>query len=190
MVLSSFLQKLLFVNQFSINDGKVNLLGSNYVMLESSDIILLQEIDNSKAYAFGKSIAKKQISNIIEHAKVYNGIKTDSIKSIIELNKKLQGSEDGKIKVLEDLFNLHGLGKLEIVNLDNKNKEAILNIKRSTIAEEYLKNKGKSKGKKCSCVLTAGILAGMFTFLFDKEVECMEEQCLAEAKDVCIFKIK
>ena len=54
-MLSPLLQKLLFVNQFSIANGKVEILGSRHIMLDVSSIISLQEIDKTKVYNAGKT---------------------------------------------------------------------------------------------------------------------------------------
>lgn len=190
MALSAFLQKLLFVNQFSISGGKIEMLGNRYIMLNASDILVLQKIDETIAYNLGKNMAKKQFSSMVEHAKVYQGIKNESLKNIAELSKKIEKSEEGKMKVLEEIFDIYGLGRLQIVDLDNKNCKVSLKIDNSTISQEYLKDKNNVKSKSGVCVLTAGILAGIFTFLFKKKVECLEESCQAKGDGSCIFKIE
>lgn len=185
-MLSSMLQRLLFVNQFNINEGKIEILGSRYIMLNGSDLLLLQEIDESKMYAYMKGSTKKDLKELIEHAKVYKGLKDQSIKNIVKLSEKVGKNEEGMIKTLQDLFDLYGLGKMNITNLDNKNKKATIEITDSTIAYEQLK---KKKTTRPVCTITAGILAGIFSHVFNKDVDCIEKKCMAKGDGSCVFVI-
>jgi len=185
-MLSPLLQRLLFINQFNINEGKIDILGSRYIMLNAADLFVLQEIDETKMYAFMKGSTKKDLKELIEHAKVYNGLKNQAVKNIVSLSSKIGKTEEGMIKTLQDLFELYGLGKITITNLDNKSKKASIEIKDSTIAQEHLK---KKKASRPVCTITAGILAGIVSYVFDKDVDCIEKKCLAKGDSSCIFVI-
>ena len=186
-MLSPLLQKLLFVKQFSINEGKIEVLGNSFIMLDASNLLELQDIDRTKMYSIAKESTASQFKNIIEHAQVYKKMKEESLKHIAELSKKAGVTDEGQIVVLQDLFNLLGLGKLDIVRLDNKNKMASLRIHNSALAEAQLK---KSKLKTKSCTITAGVLAGIFSYVFGKkEIECVEVKCRAEKEDFCLFEV-
>jgi len=183
-MLSQLLQKLLFVNQFSIIDGKVEVLGSRYVMLNASDILALQEIDKTRMYKLMKSSSKGNIKAIIEHAKVYEGIKDESIKNIAELSRKVGKNKEGVVRTLQSLFELYGLGKMEITDLNNKDHRATIIVGSSSVAIEQLK---KSKSKAAMCAVTAGILAGIFSYVFNEDVDCFEKKCLAKGDEFCLF---
>jgi predicted hydrocarbon binding protein len=187
MPLSAMLQKLLFVNQFSIAKGKIEILGNKYVMLDASNLVVLQEIDKSKMYASMKKTAKSGIKSLVEHAEVYKGLKDQSLKNIAELSKKIGETDEGTIKTLEAVFETYGLGEMEIIDLNNKDKTAKIKILGSTMALEHLK-KGKSKTATCS--LTAGIIAGIFSFIFNKDVDCTETSCLAKGNGECFFEVE
>lgn len=187
MGLSSFIQKLLFVNQFSVQNGKIKMLGDEYIMLDASDLLVLQEIDESKMYEGFKQNSKSNMKSLVNHAKVYENIKGQALKNVADLSKKIGKSDKGVINTLQDIFNVYGLGEMEITDLNNDKKEAVVIIKKSTLAEEYL-NKNK-KGSKKVCTLTAGILAGMFSFLFKADVDCFEKECLVQGKGKCLFLI-
>jgi hypothetical protein len=79
-MLSPLLQKLLFINQFNVNEGKIEIIGNSMIMLNASDLLVLQEMDETKMYASMKGNSKKDLKELIEHAKVYKGIKSESIK--------------------------------------------------------------------------------------------------------------
>lgn len=185
-MLSPLVQKLLFVRQFSISDGKVEVLGNRFIMLDASNLLALQEIDRTSMYTAAKESARTQIKNIVGHAKVYKKMKEESLKSIAELSKKVGATSEGQIKVLQDLFDLFGLGKLEIVNLDNRNKMASLKVENSALVDAH---REVSKKKEKVCTLTAGILAGIFSYIFGKkDINCVEVKCKAESGDFCLFE--
>jgi predicted hydrocarbon binding protein len=186
MALSSLLQKLLFVNQFNIIDGKVEILGNRYIMLDANDLLILQEIDKTKTYSTAKNMSKNNLKNLVDHASVYKGIKDQSLKNIAELSKKIGKTDDGVIKTLQSLFEVYGLGKLEIVNLDNAGKKVTLRIKGSSLALAQLE---KGKVKTTVCTLTCGVLAGIFSYIFKKDVDCSETKCIAKGDDICEFMV-
>jgi predicted hydrocarbon binding protein len=177
----------MFINQFGINEGKIEILGSRFVMLYASDLLCLQEIDESKMYAFMKGSSKKDLSELINHAKVYKGLKNEAVKNIASLSQKIGKTDEGVVKTLQDLFELYGLGKMKITNLDNKNKKAAIEIMNSTIAFASLKN---GKVKKLVCTVTAGILAGIFSFIFKTDVDCIEKKCRASGSSTCSFVVE
>ncbi|MBI2631790.1 hypothetical protein HYW75_02195 [Candidatus Pacearchaeota archaeon] len=187
-MLSPFLQKLLFVNQFGIDKGKINLLGDKLIMLHASAILELQDIDESKLYEIAKKSSLNNLVAFVEHAKVYGKIKSVIIKELIQLGQKIGQTDEGTIKTLEGLFNINGLGKMNIVNLDNEKKEAMINITDSTIAIEWL-NKNKKESKNAVCTLTAGVLAGIFSYIFGGDVDCVEVSCIAKGDNICEFKV-
>lgn len=181
-MLSPLLQKLLFVNQFNIADGRIDILGNRYIMLNAADIIALQEIDSTKMYKTAKNMSKDNIKSLVEHAAVYKNIKDQSLKNIAELSKKIGKSDEGVIKTLQSLFEVYGLGKLEIMDLDNKNNRALLKIRDSTLGKV-------KKSKNAVCTLTAGVLAGIFSYIFKKDVDCVETDCIAKGKESCLFEV-
>ena len=183
MPLSSFLQKLLFINEFGIKDGEIKLLEDRYIMLNASNIMALQEIDKNGLYEACKKTSKKDISKLVKHANVYKNIKTQELKNIAELSKKIGKTDEGIIKTLEMIFEVYGLGKPEIQEIKNDKKTATIKIRNSTLAE----NQKKSKYPVCS--VTAGILAGIFSYIFGKDVDCTEPKCKAKGDEFCMFEV-
>lgn len=186
MPLSSLLQKLLFVNQYSVKDGSIKVLGTDFIMLDASDLLVLQGIDKTKMYNTIKKSSKENMKSLVTHAEVYKNIKGQSLRNIAEISKKIGKSDEGVIKALQDIFEIYGLGKLHVLDIDNEGKSAILRIDKSTLAREQMKS-GRSKGPICT--LTAGILAGIFSYIFNKNVDCVETECLAMGKDYCSFEV-
>ncbi|MBD3252292.1 hypothetical protein GF386_01000 [Candidatus Pacearchaeota archaeon] len=186
MALSSLLQKLLFVNQYNVKNGRIEILGTPFIMLDASDILVLQEIDKTKMYNSVKKSSRSNMKKIVQHAQVYKNIKGQSLMNIANLSKKIAKSDEGMIKTLQDFFDVYGLGKLEIIDLNNQEKSAMIRIEKSTLASEQLKIK---KTGKCVCTLTAALLAGIFSYIFDKDVDCVEKTCLAKGDEACDFEV-
>jgi hypothetical protein len=189
MGLSPILKKLLFVRQFSIDEGKIKLLGDPEIMLHASAVVELQEIDQSKLYDVAKKSSLRNIVSFVEHAKVYEKVKDVFISDIAGLGKKIGQTDSGVISVLQEIFNVYGLGDMAIEKIDNSKKQAIVVIRESTIADEWLK-KNKKHSKNPVCTLTAGIIAGMFSYIFDKEIDCVEAKCRGQTGGgYCLFRV-
>jgi predicted hydrocarbon binding protein len=185
-MLSAFLQKLLFINQFEINEGRITILGNKHIMLDASSMLALQEIDKSKIYELGKKSSKSNLDNLVEHAQVYKNIKSQELSNIAELSKKIGKTDDGVLKTLQTMFEVYGLGKLQILDLDNKKNSALIQLNDSSIAATQLK---KGKSKTPACTLTSGVLAGIFSYIFGKDVNCVEKKCKAKGDSFCSFEI-
>ncbi|MEK6820705.1 MAG: 4-vinyl reductase [Nanoarchaeota archaeon] len=187
-MLSALIKKLLFVRQFSIDEGKVEILGERHVMLPDSALLELQEIDPTKFYELMKSSALKQLQDFVDHARVYKNLKDVLFGDIGKLSRKL-GTGEGIVKNLQDIFSIYGLEALEIPSLDNAKKEAVVRVRDSTIARAYL-NKNKARSRKPTCVITAAVLAAMFSFLFGKNVDAAEDKCMSQNSTYCEFTVR
>ena len=187
-MLSSFLQKLLFVKQFSLGDGNIDILGTRHIMLAADALLGLQETDETKTYDFVKDSVFKNMTEFVEHAKVYKALKDIAMLDVIKLSKKV-GGEEGMLKTLKDLFDVYGLGSLTIVDLNNEKRTAFLKIDDSSLARAHL-NHEKKRSKTTVCTITSAVLAGMFSFLFGKPVDCVEGKCIAKGDTYCEFAIK
>jgi len=188
MVFSPILKKLLFVRQFDIDQGRINLLGEREIMLNASAVLELQEIDETKLYDLAKKSSFKSLIDFVEHAKVYDKIRDNFIVNIAKLGKKIGETDAGTIRTLQEIFNVYGLGEMSIQEINNSEKEALIAIKSSTVAEEWVK-KHKGSSKTPVCTITSGIIAGMFSYIFSKEVDCVEAKCQAKGASFCLFKV-
>lgn len=167
-MLSPFLKKLLFTRQFSIVDGKIEIMNLRSLMLSPEFILKIQEKDSKLIY----NLSKKEMIEQLQY-----------FKSKIAI-KGLEG-----LKRIEDIYELLGFGKIKILDIDKNKKRCVINIYDSPIAEKYIKN-SKKKSSKTTCDFISGKLAGMFCFIFNKEVESKEVKCLSKGDDFCQFVIK
>lgn len=188
MVLSPILKKLLFVRQFDIDNGKIEMLGDREIMLNASAILELQNIDETKLYDLFKKSSFKNLASFVEHAKVYDKMKSVFLGDIAKLGRKIGESDVGVIKTLQDIFNVYGLGEMSIQEITNSSKQALVMIRESTIADQWMK-KNKKKSSMATCTITAGAIAGMFSYIFGKQVDCVEAKCQAQGNGYCLFKV-
>lgn len=188
MVLSPILKKLLFVRQFDIDKGKINLLGDKEIMLNASALLELQEIDQTKLYDIAKKSSFKNLVSFVQHAKVYEKVKDVFIGDIARLGRKIGQTDEGTITVLQEIFNVYGLGDMTIEKIDNSDKQALIVVRESTIAEEWMK-KRREKAENPVCAITAGVIAGIFSYIFGKELDCVEIKCMARGSPYCLFKV-
>jgi predicted hydrocarbon binding protein len=188
-MLSPLLKKLLFVRQFSIDNGKIDILGNKHIMLSEDVLLELQEIDDAKLYNLVKDSTLNQLSKFVEHAKVYRQLKDVIAIDISSLSRKMGAGSEGVIKTVQDIFDIYGLGKMTIASLDNSKKQAVVRIQSSSIAEAYLK-KNKRRSSKPICAITAAVIAGIFSYLFGKKVDAIEGKCKARGNDFCEFIVR
>ncbi len=109
-------------------------------------------------------LGKKQImlpaDVIVELEKNNSKVVYDSVKEVIkkyirDYAKRLGSPEEGMLKSIDSLFETFGLGKMRIVDIDYKQKKCLVSI---------INCPDKSN-------LTPAVLAGIFSFLFEKNVD-------------------
>ena len=166
-MLSPFLKKLLFARQFTIEDGKIEIIKLRNMLISPDFILNLQEKDPDALYKLSKNIMKKDLD-------FFN--KTISLKSQASIDR------------IKDIYEIFGFGKIQILDFDTKNKRGVVNILDSPIAKAHLLNNKVSSEPKCHFI--AGKISGIFSFLFKKDVNAKEVKCMAKGDDFCQFVIK
>jgi predicted hydrocarbon binding protein len=161
-MLSAFLKKLLFARQLFMTDGTIEILGKKQIMLPSDIIVALQSLDEKRYYTLIKE-----------------GVKT----SLGDYAHKIGSTNEGMMRITEDIFETFGMGKPEIAVLDQKKRSAVVRFHNPPVAEACADNKFKD------CVLLPAALAGMFSFLFAKDVNCDLTQCNIKGA-VCEYVVK
>ena len=166
-MLSPLLKKLIFARQFSVENGEIQLIQLRNMLISPDLILKLQEVNATRLYEISKKVMKKDL---------------DFLRGKISLEGQ------GNIQRLEELYELFGFGNIKIVDLDRKKKRGVVNIHNSPIARTYLLNNKASKEPKCNFI--AGKIAGMFCFIFRKNVDAKEVKCLSKGDDFCQFIVK
>jgi hypothetical protein len=160
-MLSSFLKRLLFARQLVMDGGKITLLGENQIMLPAD---VIKEIER-------KGYNPKPIKEIYYK----------KLKSIVE---KTGLEKEGTLNVLKEIFEAYGLGKLNIIDLDNKKNTCLVNVKQFSLTS-YCSGIFSNQ-----CVLLCSALSGFFSYFFDKDVDCKIIKCNQGGEFNCQYLIK
>ena len=113
----------------------------------------------------------------INEGRAYTIIKTDMHATMASFAQKIGSNATGMFKNIEEIFECFGLGKPEIVVLDRNKKSATIRFHDAPI-------------QPVSQAIIPGALAGMFSFLFDKKVECTYNSCPVKGSTFCEFRIE
>ncbi len=164
-MLSNFIKKLLFTRQFFMKNGTIEILRTKQILLPSSIIHDFQTDEG-----------------------LYDSIKTNVKKEFHEIANNFGSKREDLIKNITDIFDIYGLGKLELVDVNEESKSANLNLFNSAIAHAHIAK--NSNSKKPICNLTSAVLAGIFSFIFNEDVDCYEKNCFGKGDEFCEFVIK
>ncbi|MFH0876188.1 MAG: hypothetical protein V1859_09700 [archaeon] len=136
---SGFLKKLLFAREFSIIDGEVKVLGNRYIMLPAELLFsAIKELDEKEIESFSTNFIKN-------------------------LMPRLAASGEGNITFITEIFDIYGLGKLSIEDINPKNKKAVLVLQDFPVLKNEKKNEIFLK-------LASSILVSYFSEFFHKRL--------------------
>ena len=161
-----FVNKLRLSRQLLFEEGKIRLLGEPSVMLIPASCFiylsdkLLEGTGVVHVYAAGKN-AGKELFKLISHYAI------DPLRTI---------------KFGIQVFNISGLGKVQIVNLDLKAKRAIFRMESSIYCNR--------RSNEPVCHFVRGMFAGFMQNVMKINIDCIETHCVAMGSDICEFVIK
>jgi len=155
----------MFVNQFTIDNGQVDILGNKQLLLP---VQIIELLNDKKAYDFIKQTVKIGMDEEIR--------KIGSTTPLQRFNN------------LKDLMNTFGIGNIDVTFIDSKKQKAMIQINNSTIANYYISQRKKTTVPVC--VITKAVLAGAFSSFFGKDVDSEETKCMSLGENYCQFSIK
>ena len=97
--------------------------------------------------------------------------------------KVLKLSREEIIHFMVEMGPQIGWGRFELERLDHNNKVLIVRVYHSPFAEGY------GPSSKAVCHLIRGVLGGMASSVFGKEIESKEISCLAKGDQYCRFEV-
>jgi len=165
--MSSFLSKLLTARQAIFTEEEIEILEMNYILHPMEALVDFQAKlkDEKQMEDFGVLIS----SSLFEH-----------------LKKRFSIDESKIADLWLDLFNLLGFGKLNVINLDEK--QSVLEIKNCNFAKIYLSKYKQQKQPVCHII--RGVIKNTFERIYGKKFQCKELQCLAAGSKSCTFKVE
>ncbi|MGM5487737.1 MAG: hypothetical protein ACQESG_02195 [Nanobdellota archaeon] len=159
-MLGTFFKKLLFTRQFFYGDGTFELLGGAYSPLPLEFLLALEASDPEMLYGRLKEHVERSVQ-----------------RSVHQLRMRFPELSE----ILPQLFEVYGLGKLELVDLDVEARHAIVRIHDSPLPP--LKS-------NATCSIMCGVLSGFFSGLFQDSVDASVNKCVLKGDEYCEFLLK
>jgi predicted hydrocarbon binding protein len=118
--------------------------------------------------------------------RIYLSLKKGTVDKIVAEFGSNFGLEKGKeLALIEEFFTASGWGKIESIDLQMEGKKAIIILENSPFV---LALRGKTSIP--ADVFLRGMLAGLFSKIFNEDIDCVEVDCAALSGDKCKFIIK
>ena len=167
------LSKLLLGRAFKLEDGNIVLLGKYYALLYEAKSMamtmqmLYEEIGEERLFEILKEVGKVAYTQM---KKAFG----------MEVPKQLLGPSIEMMDIL-------GWGKLEVVELKQEKKKVYIKFKiLNSPVSRYAK---EMYGKKShSCILFTGIISGVLSVLFKKDITLKEIACVCKGAPYDMFE--
>ena len=162
-MISQFVKKLMFTGQVTFDKGFLEFLGEREASIPTKILAGLQDINPKRTYAIAKRGGEEEME------KFAGRLNMDATEISVIINK---------------LFELNGLGNIEILEFNIPDKRAVVRVYNNPIALYHAVN-----NKRIPCTLLEGLLAGMFSFIFESDVTARETACMQNNRDYCEYTI-
>ena len=165
MGVSDFMKKMMFVRQFSSDNGKITVYDVRLVTLA---FISLKEMQEEIISGLGK----KGVGII------YNASKKGGYEMAKQLCTVmgLSGSKAVDLLML-GCRELTGWGSFELMDYKPAERKAIFHVTNGPF--------GEVPSKAENCHFTRGLVAGAMTYIFNSEVDAVETKCMAKGERFC-----
>jgi predicted hydrocarbon binding protein len=160
--------QLMLAKKLQFNEGEISLLNTKICLIPPDIYLFLL-----------KELREEGEDNIIYE------LSFESSKEWFQDIEKSNGksSPERFVLMIPKILNLLALGKLSMINFNLEKKVANLKLENSLTAELW----GESEVPVD--IQFAGLLGGAFSLIFGDSVKCVEEKCLSQGGNECIFKI-
>lgn len=144
-------------------DGRAEMLDQPVFLMEGSFLAEIEKnVDQDQAFQIGKETGIKMEQDIGKTG--LSGIKM--------------------VEFMMDLLTMSGLGEFELNKFDLDDQQGEVRVRNSLIGRE-----AKKRGNESNCSLISGILSGIFSESFEKEMEATEFKCISQGSEVCRFRV-
>lgn len=168
-MLNSFYDKFIFTNGLQYKHNNFYLLNLPFVIAPNEIFIGLLEQDDE---AFERKLYYSTKDSVKKH-----------FMSEVDTDFGLKGEK--LVNFLETYFVSSGWGTISNVDLDFENKKAIVKVSNNPFSIHL----HKKVSSPCDHFLR-GIFAGIFSRIFNAEIDCVEVHCAALGESDCEFIIK
>jgi len=166
-MLNSFYDKFIFTNNIKFKENNFFISQLPFVIMPAN-ILALHSNENTQ-----------------ENKAIYYLFK-ESSKNFFDAFKQVFSISNEKIIDFTLLyFSASGLGKFTLIDLNEKNKKAIISVQSNPFAKSI-----QFKAKSNADHMLRGMLAGIFSKAFNAEIDCIETKCSAVNSNECIFVLQ
>ncbi len=164
-MLNNYYDKFIFTGQIKFNH-------SNFFLIDIPFLLFPVEILSEVLVSVSDDQAKQ----------IYVSVKK-SVKSFLpKLQAKPKYSGTSLVNFCNEFFSSSGFGKIRIVHFDKENSRSILLVSSSPFSVNL-----KNKPKKPVDHILRGIIAGVFSFALDMDLDCVETKCASINSSECEF---
>ncbi|MBU2099823.1 4-vinyl reductase [Candidatus Micrarchaeota archaeon] len=164
-MLNTYYDKFIFTGQIKFNDGNFHLIDIPFFIFPSkllSDFLFNSSEEEAKKIYFSVKKSTKNFVPLLQAKPKYSGISL--------------------VNFVNDFFSSSGFGHFKVIQFDEKNLRAIVSVSESPFAFPF-----KNRSKKPLDHFLRGIIAGTFSYAFEKDFDCVETKCIAMNSSVCEF---
>jgi len=164
-MLNNYYDKFIFTGQIKFKD-------SNFFLIDIPILILPAELLADLLFYSSHEQGKQ----------IYSSVKK-SVKAFLPaLQAKPKYKGISLVNFVFDFFSSSGFGKLNLVNFDEEKKRAIILVSSSPFSSFF-----KNKSKKPIDHILRGVIAGAFSYAFEKDFDCVETKCVSMSSSRCEF---
>ncbi|MEI7962019.1 MAG: 4-vinyl reductase [archaeon] len=128
-----------------------------------------------------------EITDVEIQKKIYTQVKKSTKDKMLPQFGLYFGTTDKKKETnfILEYLTYSGWGSVQIIDLEIESKRAIIVVENSPFAAAL-----KGKIQLPADVFLRGILAGLFSKIFEEDIDCVEAECAAHTSERCKFIIK
>lgn len=167
-LLNSFYDKFVFTNALQYRNNNFFLVNLPFVILPVDVLsFIASKEDSNLNYSLYSAVKQAVIANM---------------KKSFEVDFGLEGEKG--LSFMEAYLSASGWGRIERTDLDFEKGRCLVSVTNSPIASNC------NKARAPVDTLLRGLLAGLYSIYFNREVECLETRCSALGEQHCDFVIK
>lgn len=166
-MLNDFWDKFILTNSLRFSKNRFFLQNIPFVLLPSEILAGLSSISDDR-------------SNQNVYYSVRHAVKTGLVPSFA-----FKASEELSVHFLTEFFSNSGFGSLTVLHFDPEHRRAIVLLNDNGIAASLA-----GTVQKPVCHYFRGIVAGIFSAVFNFDVECVEHHCTSLNDSYCEFIVK
>ncbi len=167
-MLNSFFDKFIFTSALKYSHNNFYLINMPFFIMPVDIIAGIAQKENQQL-------------NLELYYAVKEAVKS-SVRKDFQVDFGIQGEKG--LEFMEAFFTASGWGKLERTDMDKEKCQALVSVTSSPIASACRNAKAPVD------TFMRGVLAGILSIYFKKDVECVEVKCAALSAQQCDFVIK